>query len=177
VPGHEFSGVVVDAGGLEVFGMDDWYSDGAMAEYCIAPVNAVAPKPRHLTHAEAASVPIGALTAWQGLFDRAKLRPGESVLVHGGAGSVGIFAVQLAALHGARVIATSSARNRDFVLSLGAHEVIDYHAGRFEDRANELDIVFDTVGGDAGAVVECPQTWRPNGDYRFDRRGLNRSAD
>ncbi len=91
--------------GHEVYGMNDWYSEGAMAEYCIAPFFAVAPKPRSLTHLEAASVPISALTAWQGLFDHAKLRPGERVLVHGGAGGVGLFAIQLARLHGARVIA------------------------------------------------------------------------
>ena len=109
VPGHEFSGVVADSG-QEVFGMNDWYADGAMAEYCVAPVSAVVAKPAMLSDAEAASVPNSALTAWQGLLDHSKLRAGESVLVHGGAGSVGIFAVQLARLHGARVVATASAR-------------------------------------------------------------------
>jgi NADPH:quinone reductase-like Zn-dependent oxidoreductase len=156
VPGHEFSGVVAAVGdglssdeiGREVFGMNDWYSDGAMAEYCTAPLSAIVPKPRRLTHAEAASVPIGALTAWQGLFDRAKLQPGESVLVHGGAGAVGLFAVQLARRHGAHVIATASGRNRDFVLGLGAHQVIDYRAERFENCVKELDVVFDAVGGE-----------------------------
>jgi NADPH:quinone reductase-like Zn-dependent oxidoreductase len=156
VPGHEFSGVVAAVGagvssdeiGREVFGMNDWYSDGALAAYCTAPFSAVVPKPRNLTHAEAASVPIGALTAWQGLFDRAKLQPGESILVHGGAGAVGLFVVQLARRHGGRVISTASARNRDCVLSLGAHEVIDYRAERFEDRVKELDVVFDPVGGE-----------------------------
>ena len=156
VPGHEFSGVIAEAGedangsqiGDEVFGMNDWFSDGATAEYCVAPYSAVAPKPHSLTHAEAASVPISALTAWQGLFDRAKLQPGERVLVHGGAGAVGIFAVQLAKLHGARVTATASARDRDFVESLGAERVIDYHASRIEDEVGELDVVFDTVGGE-----------------------------
>src|SRR5277367_1608390 len=108
VPCHEFSGVVVAVGkdvgsleiGLGVFGMNDWYSDGAAADYCIAPYFAVVPKPPRLTDAEAASVPIGALTAWQALFDRAHMQPGEHVLIHGGAGAVGIFAVQLACLHG-----------------------------------------------------------------------------
>lgn len=125
VPSHEFSGVVAAVGqdvgpleiGHEVFGMNDWYSNGAMAEYCVAPYFALAPKPGCLTHVEAASVPISALTAWQGLFDRANLQPGERVLVHGGAGGVGVFAIQLAHLHGARVIATASERNRDFVSS------------------------------------------------------------
>lgn len=103
VPGHEFSGVVAAVGdgvgslevGHEVFGMNDWYSDGAMAEYCTAPFFAVAPKRPRLTHIEAASVPISALTAWQALLDHAKLQPGERVLIHGGAGAVGAFAIQL----------------------------------------------------------------------------------
>ena len=147
VPGHEFCGVVADSG-QEVFGMNDWYSDGAMAEYCVALVSAVAAKPTILSDAEAASVPISALTAWQGLFDHGKLRAGESVLVHGGAGSVGNFAVQLARLYGARVFATASARNVDSVRSLGAEQVIDYRASRFEDVVKDMDLVFDTVGGE-----------------------------
>jgi catalase len=147
VPSHEFSGVIVDSG-QEVFGMNDWYSDGAMAEYCVAPVSTVTAKPKSLSDAEAASVPISALTAWQGLFDHGKLTAGESVLVHGGAGSVGIFAVQLARLHGARVFATASAKNVDYVRSLGAEQVLDYHASRFEDVVKQVDLVFDTVGGE-----------------------------
>lgn len=156
VPGHEFSGVVPGAGdeagrveiGQDVFGMNDWFADGALAEFCIAPLSSVAAKPRNLSHAEAASVPIGALTAWQGLFDHAKLQSGERVLVHGGAGAVGVFAIQLARLHGAHVIATASAGNLDFVASLGAEKVIDYKKSRFEDSAKDVDVVFDTVGGE-----------------------------
>ncbi len=156
VPGHEFSGVVEavgkNVGGLEVgrqvFGMNDWFADGAMADYCITPFASVAPKPQRLTHQEAASVPIGALTAWQGLFDRARLQAGERLLVHGGAGAVGMFVIQFAKLKGAHVIATASARNIGFVRSLGADEVIDYENSRFEDTARALDVVFDTVGGE-----------------------------
>jgi NADPH:quinone reductase-like Zn-dependent oxidoreductase len=156
VPSHEFSGVVAAVGeqvgslevGHEVFGMNDWYSDGAMAEYCIAPYFGVAPKPRALTHVEAASIPISALTAWQGLFDHAKLQSGEHVLVHGAAGAVGTFAVQLARFQGARVVATASADNAEFVKSLGAERVIDYRASRFEDCVKDMDVVFDTVGGE-----------------------------
>ncbi len=156
VPSHEFSGVVAatgdDAGsfaaGDEVYGMNDWYSDGALAEYCIAPSSAVAPKPHSLSHVETASVPISALTAWQGLLDHAKLLPGERVLVHGGAGAVGMFIVQLAKLHGAHVIATASAKNRDFVTELGAVQVIDYQKERFEEVVDKVDVVFDTVGGE-----------------------------
>ncbi len=156
IPAHEFSGIVTAMGesvtgfntGDEVFGMNDWLSDGALAEYCLTKPSWIAPKPSRLSHAEAASVPIGALTAWQGLFDRAGLQAGEHVLVHGGAGAVGIFAVQLARFRGAHVIATASARNIDFVSQLGAEQVIDYRALRFEESIAAVDVVFDTVGGD-----------------------------
>src|SRR5262245_22333750 len=94
VPGHEFSGVVAAVGeapvgfalGQEVYGMNDWFAEGALAEYCLTQPTSVAQKPSSLTHVEAAAVPIGALTAWQGLFDRARLQAEERVLVHGGAG-------------------------------------------------------------------------------------------
>ncbi|HEY1496592.1 MAG TPA: NADP-dependent oxidoreductase [Candidatus Solibacter sp.] len=147
VPSHEFSGVIADGPekGQEVFGMNDWYAEGALAEYCAAPVGAVAAKPRRLTHEEAASVPIGALTAWQGLYDRAKLRAGERVLVHGGSGAVGVFAIQLARLRGAHVIATASAHHLDFVRALGAEEAVDYRGTPHKDK---VDVVFDTVGGE-----------------------------
>ncbi len=147
VPGHEFSGVIADGpeAGQEVFGMNDWYADGALAEYCTAPAGAVAAKPRRLTHEEAASVPIGALTAWQGLYERAKLKAGERVLVHGGSGAVGVFAIQLARLRGAHVIATASAHHLDFVRALGAEEAVDYRGAPFGDK---VDVIFDTVGGE-----------------------------
>jgi NADPH:quinone reductase-like Zn-dependent oxidoreductase len=156
IPSHEFSGVIAAVGdgvadveaGQEVYGMIDWFADGAMAEFCVAEPASVAPKPVQLTHAEAASVPISALTAWQGLFDRAGLRAGERVLVHGGAGAVGLFAIQLARLHGAHVTATASAHNHAFLSALGAQRIIDYHAARFEKEVGEIDVVFDTVGGE-----------------------------
>src|SRR5262245_8195246 len=155
VPGHEFSGVIAAVGeetvgfaiGQEVYGMNDWFADGALAEYCLTQPTSVAPKPSRVTHVEAASVPIGALTAWQGLFERAHLQAGEHVLVHGGAGAVGLFAIQLARLRGAHVTATASARNLAFVAQLGAAQVLDYHAVRFEDHVRDMDVVFDTVGG------------------------------
>jgi NADPH:quinone reductase-like Zn-dependent oxidoreductase len=154
VPGHEFSGVVAALGkntkgfevGQEIYGMSDWFIDGATAEFCLTQPQSIAPKPVTLTHEAAATVPIGALTAWQGLFEHAKLQPGERVLVQGGAGAVGLFAVQLAHLHGAHVIATASPKN--LVAELGADEVIDYKASRFEDRSGKVDVVFDTAGGD-----------------------------
>jgi NADPH:quinone reductase-like Zn-dependent oxidoreductase len=156
VPCHEFSGVIAALGedvagfnkGEAVYGMNDWYADGALAEFCLTRPASVAPKPSCLTHVEAASVPIGALTAWQGLFDRAKLQAGERVLVHGGAGAVGIFAIQLARIRGARVTTTVSARNQEFVSQLGAEQIVDYHAVRFEEHVHDMDVVFDTVGGE-----------------------------
>lgn len=156
IPGHEFSGLVAAVGeeavgfeiGQAVYGMNDWFADGAMAEYCVAQPTGVAAKPKRLTAVEAASVPISALTAWQGLFDRAKLQAGQHVLVHGGAGAVGTFAIQLARLRGAHVTATASAWNHEFVTELGAERVIDYRAVRFEETISGMDVVLDTVGGE-----------------------------
>lgn len=158
VPGHEVSGVVEAVGpaatgvavGDAVFGFIDVRRDGADAEYVSVRTDAddLAPKPRSLTHVEAAAVPLSALTAWQALFDHGDLQPGQRVLVHGGAGGVGTFAVQFARWRGARVLATSSERDRAFVSGLGADEVIDYRGTRFEDAVAEVDLVLDTVGGD-----------------------------
>jgi NADPH:quinone reductase-like Zn-dependent oxidoreductase len=167
--GHEFSGVVELVGeggdmgqvGRAVFGMNDWYADGATAEYCVAPATGVAEKLARLSFAEAATVPIGALTAWQGLLDRAKLEAGERVLIHGGAGAVGVFAIQLARGAGAHVITTASLRNFELLKDLGANEVIDYRSRPFEESARDLDVVFDAVGGET-----LKRSWsllKPNG--------------
>jgi NADPH:quinone reductase-like Zn-dependent oxidoreductase len=153
---HEFSGEIATKGdgvesfavGQEVYGMNDWFADGALAEYCVTRPEWIANKPRSLSHEEAATVPISALTAWQGLLQRGRLQPAERVLIHGGAGAVGMFAVQLAHLHGAWVAATVSAGDKDFVKSLGADESIDYRETAFEQRVRDIDLVFDTVGGD-----------------------------
>ena len=155
VPGHEFSGAIAAIGknvqgcevGDEVYGMNDWFADGATAEFCITLPPNVARKPASLTHEAAASVPIGALTAWQGLIERAKLETNERVLIHGGAGAVGLYAVQLADARGAHVITTVSTQDFDFVKRLGADEMIDYKASRFEREVRNVDVVFDTVGG------------------------------
>ncbi len=156
IPGHEFSGAIAALGsgvrdvrvGDLVYGLNDWYRDGAWAEYCVARVADVARKPAGVDHVHAAATPISALTAWQGLFERAGLAAGQRVLIHGAAGGVGTFAVQLACRRGARVTGTASAANLDFVRSLGADEVIDYRAERFEDVVRDVDVVFDTVGGE-----------------------------
>ena len=155
VPGHEFSGTLACVGegvtgfmpGQEIFGMNDWFAEGAMAEYCLTVPSSIADKPKSLSHTEAATVPISALTAWQGLFDRAAIQPGERILVQGGAGAGGLFVVQLAHHHGAYVIATASSPNVTLIQELGADEVIDYKLSTFEDGLAPVDVVFDTVGG------------------------------
>lgn len=154
--GHEFSGVVRAVGpevadfapGEAVFGMNDWYRDGAQAERCLASAQDVAVKPRSIDHGAAAVTPISALTAWQGLVERARLEPGERVLVHGGAGAVGSFAIQIARLCGANVLTTVSEHNAALARGLGAETVIDRRAARFEDAARDVDVVLDTVGGE-----------------------------
>jgi len=156
IPGRDLSGVVEAVGhgvtepakGDEVYAMLDYCCDGAEAEFTIALPNELAPKPRTLDHVQAAAVPLTALTAWQGLFEHARLVAGQTVLIHGAAGSVGVFAVQLARWAGAQVIATASKRNRDFLCELGANEIIDYTTTRFEEVVQGVDFVFDTVGGD-----------------------------
>jgi NADPH:quinone reductase-like Zn-dependent oxidoreductase len=156
VPGHEVAGVVDAVGpgatglavGDEVYGYIDARRDGADAEFVAVHADELAPKPASLTPAQAAAVPLSALTAWQALFEHGELRPGQRVLIHGGAGGVGSFAVQLASWRGASVIATSSARDADLVKALGAKRVIDYRSERFEQVVSDLDLVFDTVGGD-----------------------------
>ena len=159
IPGHEFSGIIEAIGpgvhgflpGDEVYGMNDWFADGATAEFCVAPASSIAPKPRKLSHLEAATVPISALTAWQGLFARAHLNAGERLLVLGGAGAVGAFVIQLAKLHGAEVIATASAANLDFLRSLKADEVVDHGpspAPAVNTSMAKVDVLFDTVGGE-----------------------------
>jgi NADPH:quinone reductase-like Zn-dependent oxidoreductase len=155
VPGHEFSGVVAAIGdkvsdfrvGSEVYGLNDWFAEGATAEYCIAQTSCIDFKPRRLSHVEAASVPIGALTAWQGLFDRAGVTKGERVLIHGGSGAVGVYAIQMARRAGAHVFTTASAGNIELLKQLGADEVFDYKSAPFEDRVTDVDVVFDGVGG------------------------------
>jgi|ERR1051326_661318 NADPH:quinone reductase-like Zn-dependent oxidoreductase len=153
---HEYSGTIEALGfgvndiqiGAAVYGLNDWFANGAQAELCVAPSTALAPKPKSLDFVHAAVVPISALTAWQGLFSRGNLQRGQRVLIHGGAGAVGIFAIQLARWRGAHVSATASSPNLDFVRSLGADQVIDYQTTKFEHVMCDVDVIFDTVGGE-----------------------------
>ncbi|HET9968171.1 MAG TPA: NADP-dependent oxidoreductase, partial [Streptosporangiaceae bacterium] len=156
IPCHDLSGVVAGSGpggtgwadGTEVFGLVGFDRPGAAAEYVTVPAADLAAKPAAVDHVAAAAIPLGGLTAWQALHDHAGLQPGQHVLVHGGAGGVGVYAVQVAVALGARVTATASARDAAYVADLGAHQVIDYK-GRFEDEVRDVDVVVDPVGGDA----------------------------
>ncbi len=154
VPGADLAGVVEKVGpdvtsfqvGQEVFGRS---SKGSYTQYGIAPANALALKPKSLSFDEAATLPVGATTAWQGLFDHGNLQAGQRVLVLGGSGGVGLLAVQFARWKGAHVISTTSTRNVDFVRSLGAETVVDYTKTDVADEIHDVDLVFDTVGGSA----------------------------
>jgi NADPH:quinone reductase-like Zn-dependent oxidoreductase len=155
IPSYELSGVVEEIGqgvagvaaGDEVFALTPFDRDGVAADYTSVPAELLVPKPHALGYAESAAIPLPALTAWQGLFDHGRLDADDRVLIHGAAGNVGGFAVQLARAAGAHVIGSASATNLDFVLELGAHEVLDAAEG-FEDAMDPVDVVFDTVGGE-----------------------------
>jgi NADPH:quinone reductase-like Zn-dependent oxidoreductase len=134
--------------GDAVYGLADFPRDGAAAELVAVRAANLARKPQSIGHTEAASLPLSALTAWQALFEHGQLVAGQSVLIHAGAGGVGSLAVQLAHRRGVRVFATASARDVAFVRSLGADVVIDYRAERFEEKVRDVDLVFDTVGGE-----------------------------
>ncbi|SEJ31467.1 NADPH:quinone reductase [Dyadobacter koreensis] len=155
--GWDISGIVVETGsavtefliGDEVFGMVNFPGHGqAYAEYIAAPASHLATKPADISHEEAAAATLAALTAFQALTTHAKVKAGDKVLIHSAAGGVGHFAVQMAKHIGAYVIGTSSVENKDFVLSLGADQHIDYKAQKFEDVVKDADFVLDTIGGD-----------------------------
>ena len=154
--GWDLSGVIEKVGpgvsqfkkGDEIFSKPDTSRDGAYAEYVVVRESEVALKPKSLHHVYAAAAPLAGLTAWQALFDVAQLKPGQRVLIHGGSGGVGHFAVQLAKWKGAYVIATASTKNQELLRHLGAHKTIDYTKQRFEDIVHKIDIVLDMIGGD-----------------------------
>lgn len=155
-PSYEFSGVVAALApdvddltvGTSVYALHDFDRDGAAADYTVVAAGLLAPKPATLGHVDSAAVPLAALSAWQALFDHGHLREGQRVLVHGGAGGVGGFAVQLARWRGAHVAATASTGNVAAARRLGADQVVDHLAGRFEDAVGQVDLVVDTVGGE-----------------------------
>src|SRR5438477_4266751 len=154
--GGDISGVVEKVGseitrfkpGDPVFAYVSLDNSGGYAQYALVTEREAAPKPRSLIYVEAAAVPIVALTAWQALIDTAKLKAGQTVLIHGGSGGVGSFAIQIAKAHGAKVIATASTANQELLKQLGADVAIDYTKQNFEDTAKDVDVVLDSVGKD-----------------------------
>ncbi|MER2526790.1 MAG: NADP-dependent oxidoreductase [Candidatus Competibacter denitrificans] len=154
--GWDVSGEVVEVGpqatdfkiGDAVYVRPDIERDGGYAEYIAVKSSEAAHKPTTLDHTHAAAVPLAGLTAWQALVDAAQLQAGQTVLIHAAGGGVGSLAVQLAKAKGARVIATASAVNTGLVAELGADQFIDYTRTRFEEVVKEVDVVFDTIGGD-----------------------------
>lgn len=156
IPGYDVSGVIerVGAGvtrfkaGDEVFAYLSLQRGGGYAEYAIVKEGEAAPKPRSLKHDHAAAVPLAALTAWQALMGAADLDAGQSVLIHGGSGGVGSFAVQIARARGAKVYATASTANQKLLKDLGVDVPIDYTTQKFEDIVKEVDVVLDSVGGE-----------------------------
>lgn len=154
--GSDLSGEIVAVGpgvpelrvGDQVYGVTNPRFVGAYAECAVASAGMVSSKPTSLTHVEAASVPVVAVTAWQALFDQAQLEAGQTVVIHGAAGSVGSYAVQLARHAGVQIIATVSTSDISAVRNLGANTVIDYRTQRFEEQVRDADAVIDLVGGE-----------------------------
>jgi len=152
IPGYDIAGIVEKTGanvtklkvGDAVYGYPNF--GGGWADYVTVKEFEVAAKPKSLNFVESAAVPMGALTAWQALVDVAKLQPGQTVLIHGGSGGVGSFAIQIAKARGARVIATASTTNQDLLKQLGADVAVDYTKTKFEDVAKDVDAVLDPIG-------------------------------
>jgi NADPH:quinone reductase-like Zn-dependent oxidoreductase len=155
IPGHEFSGVVVGLGygtanvaiGDEVYGLIDGYRDGAAAELIAIEARDVAPAPTTVDHIQAASLPQAGLTSWQALFDHGRLTAGQTALIHGAAGAVGSIAVQLAKAKGVRVIGSGRSRVESLVLDIGADEFLDVENDAWPANVEQVDVVFDTIGG------------------------------
>lgn len=166
--GTDIAGVVAQVGadvtdfvvGDEVIGSLQWATQGAFAEYIVTEPSHLARKPTNLSFAEAAAIPLAGLTAWQGLFDKLAIQPGQKVLVQAAAGGVGYFAVQLAKWKGARVVAVASEKNEAFVRDAGADEVIDYHNG-YANMPADFDAVFDSMGTSAQTIPLL----KPGGRY------------
>lgn len=193
IPGWDIAGEITEVGagvtefkmGDAVFGMVNFPGHGrAYAEYVSAPAAYLALKPANISYEEAAASTLAALTAWQAFTEKSRVQPGQRVLIHAAAGGVGHFAVQLAKEFGAYVIGTSSAAKREFVLSLGADEHIDYTQVRFEDAVQPVDLVLDTIGGDnmvrslevvnpGGTLISIPSGVSPHLAERAQSKGIN----
>lgn len=190
IPGFDAAGTVEKVGrsitkfkpGDAVYTYLSLQRGGAYAEYVTAKEDEVAPKPATLSFNDAAAVPLAALTAWQALIDTARLEAGQTVLIHGGSGGVGSFAVQIAKAKGAKVYATASADNQQTLKDLGADVAIDYSSQKFEDIAKEVDVVLDVIGGDTqerswavikkgGILVSIVQPPDPEAARRAEARG------
>lgn len=189
--GWDVSGIVTESKsplfkvGDEVFGMVNFPGHGkAYAEYVAAPAVHLALKPANISHEEAAAATLAALTAWQVLVNYAKIKATDQVLIHAAAGGVGHYAVQIAKHIGAYVIGTSSAKNKDFVMQLGADAHIDYTSQRFEDVVEGLDFVFDTIGGDnidrsleviktGGTIISIPSGLNEDVTAKASAKGIN----
>jgi NADPH:quinone reductase-like Zn-dependent oxidoreductase len=190
--GGDVAGVVEKIGskvtkfkaGDPVFAYVSLDNSGGYAQYALVKEGEAAPKPKSLTYVEAAAVPIVALTAWQALIDSAKLSAGQTVLIHGGSGGVGSFAVQIAKARGAKVIATASTANQDLLKELGADTAVDYTKQKFEDVAKDVDVVLDSIGKDTlarsygmvkkgGFIVSLVA--RPN-QAELDKHGIRGAA-
>jgi NADPH:quinone reductase-like Zn-dependent oxidoreductase len=156
IPGYDVAGTVEKIGanvkkfkiGDPVYAFISIPNGGGYAEYALAKENQAALKPATLSFAEAAGVPSVALTAWQSLVDKANVQPGQTVLIQGASGGIGIFAIPIAKVRGAKVLATASTANQDFLKQLGADVAIDYKTQKFEDIAKDVDVVVDGVGGE-----------------------------
>ncbi|MCT2345823.1 NADP-dependent oxidoreductase [Niallia taxi] len=154
--GWDAAGVITDIGsnvtkwnvGDRVFSRPETTRRGTYAEYIAIEEHLLAKLPDSISYEEAAAVPLAGLTAWQALFTHGHLKEGETVLIHAGAGGVGIFAIQLAKYSGAHVITTASEKNHALLYSLGADQVIDYKKENFEEVLKDVDLVFDTMGGE-----------------------------
>src|SRR5215208_852246 len=168
IPGHELSGVVAGLGygttgltvGQRLFGLTDWTRNGTLADYVAVEARNLAPLSAGIDHTVAAALPISGLTAWQGLFDHGRLKTGQTVLIHGAAGSVGSIAIQLAHEAGARVIGSGRTMQSETVLSLEADAFLDLQQDRMED-IGQVDVVFDVIGGEV--LDRSAQVVRPGG--------------
>ena len=191
IPGWDVSGVVEEVGpgvsqfmkGDEVIAMANPTRDGAYGDYIAVCEAALAAKPKSLHHVRAAAVPLSALTAWRSLFELGQLQSGQRILIHGGSGGVGHFALQLAKWKGAYAIATASTKNQELLRKLGADETIDYTTQKFEEVTEKVELVLDTIGGETqerswrvlkkgGALISLVQPPSEQKARRFGVRGM-----